>query len=52
MHCVNMGLITDILNLHAEILRKRLVNEMAARNKMATGKTARGIVVEASEMMN
>jgi hypothetical protein len=44
-----MGLITDILNQHAELLRKRLLNEMAIRNKMATGKTARGIVVEASE---
>lgn len=44
-----MGLITDILNQHAEILRKRLLDEMAMRNKIASGKTARGLVVEASE---
>lgn len=49
MHCVSMGLITEILNLHAELLRKRLVNEMATRNKIATGKTTSGLVVEASE---
>ncbi|UPT66915.1 MAG: hypothetical protein M0D57_21220 [Sphingobacteriales bacterium JAD_PAG50586_3] len=39
-------MLKDLLNLHAEILRKRIVDEMAARNKNATGKTAAGLQIE------
>jgi hypothetical protein len=38
-------MITDILNLHAEILRQRIVAQMAAHNKNASGKTAKGLQV-------
>jgi hypothetical protein len=38
-------MITDILNLHAEILRQRIVGQMAAHNKNASGKTAKGLQV-------
>jgi hypothetical protein len=38
-------MLTDLLNLHAEILRKRIVEEMAARGKNASGKTAAGLQI-------
>jgi hypothetical protein len=38
-------MITDILNLHAEILRQRIVAQMAAHNKNASNKTAHGLQV-------
>lgn len=41
-------MIKDLLNLHAEILRKRIADEMAARNKTASGKTTRGLTIEST----
>ncbi len=38
-------MLTDLLNLHAEILRKCIVDEMAARGKNASGKTAAGLQI-------
>ena len=38
-------MLTDLLNLHAEILRKRIVDEMAARGKNASGNTAAGLQI-------
>ena len=42
-------MLTDLLNLHAEILRKRIVEEMAARGKNASGKTAAGLQIIVAE---
>jgi hypothetical protein len=38
-------MLTDLLNLHAEILRQRIVDEMAARGKNASVKTANGLQI-------
>jgi hypothetical protein len=38
-------MLTDLLNLHAEILRQRIVMQMAARGKNASVKTADGLQI-------
>ncbi len=42
-------MLTHLLNLHAEILRKRIVDEMTARGKNASGKTAAGLQIIVSD---
>jgi hypothetical protein len=41
-------MIKDLLNLHAEILRKRIADEMAARNKTSSGKTVNALTIEST----